>query len=100
MRECVSAGFSLAGFGPIEEERVLRDGRSARWQKDSAVEQKPNVKSGRMNALDLTKATLACGTMAFLVYSFPVIGQVVIIGGLTLVWLSYAYKTLRGTAGK
>jgi hypothetical protein len=48
-----------------------------------------------MNTLDLVKATLVCGVIAFLVYSFPIIGQVVIIGGLGLVWLSYAHKTLK-----
>jgi hypothetical protein len=47
-----------------------------------------------MNMLDLIKATLACGISAFLIYSFPVIGQVVIIGLLTLLWLSYAHRTL------
>ncbi len=51
-----------------------------------------------MNALDLLKATLVCGVLAFLVYSFPVIGQVVIIGTLGLVWLSYAHKTVRTLA--
>jgi hypothetical protein len=48
-----------------------------------------------MNAMDLVKATIVCGLLAFLVYSFPVIGQVAIIGVLGLVWLSYAHKTLQ-----
>jgi hypothetical protein len=30
---------------------------------------------------------------AFLIYSFPVIGQVLIIGLLTVLWLSYAHRT-------
>jgi len=47
-----------------------------------------------MNVLDLIKATLACGISAFLIYSFPVIGQIVIIALLTLLWLSYAHRTL------
>ena len=47
-----------------------------------------------MNVLDLIKATIACGLSAFLIYSFPVIGQVIIIGLLSLLWLSYAHKTL------
>ena len=50
---------------------------------------------GQMNALDLVKATVVCGASAFLVYSFPVIGQVVIIAGLSVVWLSYAFKTVK-----
>lgn len=47
-----------------------------------------------MNLLDLIKATIACGLSAFLIYSFPVVSQVVIIGGLSLLWLSYAHRTL------
>ena len=47
-----------------------------------------------MNMLDLIKATLACGISAFLIYSFPVIGQILIITLLTLLWLSYAHRTL------
>ncbi len=47
-----------------------------------------------MNMLDLIKATIACGGTAFLIYSFPVISQVVIIGILSLLWLSYAHKTV------
>ncbi len=47
-----------------------------------------------MNILDLIKATLFCGGLAFLTYSFPVIGQVVIIAVLTLLWLGYARKTI------
>jgi hypothetical protein len=47
-----------------------------------------------MNMLDLVKATVACGGAAFLIYSFPVLSQVVIIGLLSLLWLAYARKTL------
>jgi hypothetical protein len=47
-----------------------------------------------MNLLDLIKATIACGVSAFLIYSFPVVSQVVIIGLLTLLWLGYAHKTV------
>ena len=47
-----------------------------------------------MNVMDLIKATIACGVSAFLIYSFPIISQVVIIGLLSLLWLSYAHKTL------
>ncbi len=49
-----------------------------------------------MNMFDLIKATITCGVAAFLIYSYPVIGQVVIIGLLSLLWLSYAHKTLAG----
>jgi hypothetical protein len=47
-----------------------------------------------MNLFDLIKATLICGLIAFLIYSFPVIGQVVIITLLSVLWLGYAHKTL------
>lgn len=47
-----------------------------------------------MNMLDLAKATLVCGSAAFLVYSFPVVSQVMIIALLSLAWLLYAHKTL------
>ena len=47
-----------------------------------------------MNVLDLIKATIICGVIAFLIYSFPIIGQIVIIGLLSLLWLSYAHRTL------
>ncbi len=47
-----------------------------------------------MNVLDLLKATIICGLSAFLIYSFPTLGQVLIIGLLSLLWLSYAHRTL------
>ena len=48
-----------------------------------------------MSLLDLAKATVVCGGVSFLVYSFPVISQSVIIGLLTVVWISYAQKLIR-----
>ena len=50
--------------------------------------------SSVMNVLDLIKATIACGLSAFVIYSFPVVGQILIIGVLSLLWLSYAHRTL------
>ena len=44
--------------------------------------------------IDLIKATLICGGIAFLIYSFPVISQAFIIGLLTLLWISCAHRTL------
>jgi uncharacterized membrane protein YesL len=49
-----------------------------------------------MSVCDLIKATIACGGIAFVVYSVPLLSQVVIIGLLSLIWLSYAYKTVAG----
>lgn len=47
-----------------------------------------------MNIFDLTKATIVCGLVAFVFYSYPIISQVLLIGVLGLVWLSYAYRTM------
>ncbi len=48
-----------------------------------------------MSILDLTKATVVCGAVAFLIYSFPVLSQALAIAFLTLLWLCYARKTLQ-----
>ncbi len=47
-----------------------------------------------MNVVDLLKATLGCGLSAYVIYSFPVVGQVLIITALSLLWLGYAHKVL------
>ncbi|HVV72334.1 MAG TPA: hypothetical protein VHI52_12690 [Verrucomicrobiae bacterium] len=47
-----------------------------------------------MNVLDLTKATVVCGGLAFLIYSFPLISQVMFIGLLSLAWLLYVHRTI------
>jgi len=47
-----------------------------------------------MTIVDLIKATVTCGGFAFLIYSFPVLGQVVLIAFLSLLWLAYARKTI------
>jgi hypothetical protein len=49
-----------------------------------------------MSFVDLIKATVMCAGVAFLIYSFPVLAQGLIIGGLSLLWLSYARKTVVG----
>ena len=56
----------------------------------------PGVNTIVMTILDLMKATLICGAFAYLIYSFPVLGQIVLIGFLSLLWLSYARKTIAG----
>jgi hypothetical protein len=43
----------------------------------------------------LIKATIGCGLTAYLVFEFPVLGQGIIIGVLSLLWLSYLYSTVR-----
>jgi uncharacterized membrane protein YesL len=47
-----------------------------------------------MTFFDLIKATVVCGAIAFLIYSYPVLGQIVLIGLLSLLWLVYAHKTI------
>ncbi len=47
-----------------------------------------------MTVLDLVKATIICGLLAFVIYSFPVVGQVTLIGLLSVLWLLYAHKTI------
>ena len=47
-----------------------------------------------MNVLDLIKATVVCGGVAFLFYNFPILGQILAITFLSLLWLSYARKTV------
>ena len=47
-----------------------------------------------MNVLGLIKATVTCGGSAFVIYRRPVVSQVVIIGLLTLLWFSYAHRTI------
>jgi hypothetical protein len=47
-----------------------------------------------MNLLDLIKATVGCGGVAFLFYSYPVLGQALAILFLTLLWLYYARRTI------
>jgi len=53
-----------------------------------------------MSVIDLFKATIVCGSIGFLVYSFPIIAQVVILGALGLAWFSYAQKALRMLIGR
>jgi hypothetical protein len=53
-----------------------------------------------MSLFDLAKATVVCGGVSFLVYTFPAISQAVIIGLLTVVWLSYARTLIRKFVGR
>jgi hypothetical protein len=52
-----------------------------------------------MKALDLIKATVVCGLLAYAAYSVPVLSQILIIGILSLVWLSYAYEMVKRNSG-
>ncbi len=47
-----------------------------------------------MSIFDLIKATLVCGVIAYLIYSYPWLGQGLLIGGLSLLWLLYARQTI------
>lgn len=48
-----------------------------------------------MRPIDLLKATIVCAAIAFVVYSYPVVSQALIIGLLALVWASYLYRTIK-----
>lgn len=48
-----------------------------------------------MTVWDLIKATVVCGGLAFVVYSFPVFSQALVIGLLTLMWFSCAHQVVR-----
>ena len=52
------------------------------------------LEQSRMTIFDLIKATVVCGAIAFLIYSYPIVGQIVLIGFLSLLWLLYAHKTI------
>ncbi len=52
------------------------------------------LERSRMTILDLIKATVACGGVAFLIYSFPILGQVLLIAFLSVLWLGYAHKAI------
>lgn len=53
-----------------------------------------NVEWIRMRPIDLIKATVFCGLTAFLAYSYPALSQGLIIGCLSLLWLSYLYRVV------
>ncbi len=53
-----------------------------------------------MSVLDLIKATVTCGLLAFFTFNYFVLGQILIIGTLSVVWLSYAFKTFRSIRQK
>ena len=53
-----------------------------------------NIEQSPMTIFDLMKATVVCGAIAFLIYSYPILGQIVLIGFLSLLWLLYAHKTI------
>ncbi len=47
-----------------------------------------------MTMLDLVKATFVCGGGSLLIYSYPVVGQVILISMLALLWFLYARETV------
>jgi hypothetical protein len=64
------------------------------WQGRNRYRPALSVNAVVMTILDLIKATVICGGFAYLIYSYPVLGQVVLICFLILLWLSYARKTI------
>lgn len=49
----------------------------------------------QMTVWDLIKATIVCGGLAFVVYSYPVLSQALIIGLLTLGWFACAHQVIK-----
>ena len=47
-----------------------------------------------MNLLDLAKATVLCGLIAFFFFNYPILGQILAIATMSLLWLSYVRKTV------
>lgn len=47
-----------------------------------------------MRLIDLLKATIWCGVLAYVAYSVPVLSQVVVIALLSLLWLTYLHSTI------
>jgi hypothetical protein len=65
---------------------VVEKSANSEYNNDNAIT--------KMSLLDLIKATLVCGTGAFLSYSFPALCQAVLIGILFFLWLAYARTVL------
>jgi hypothetical protein len=91
MKKVVASGCASSRHhgGPRENGIVLPGPNDARARGTATGSQ-----LSFMNVLDLIKATIACGLSAFLIYSFPIVGQVIIIGLLSVLWLGYAHKTV------
>jgi hypothetical protein len=47
-----------------------------------------------MSVFDLIKATILCGGIAYLFFTYPVLGQIAAIVTMSVVWLSYLRKTV------
>jgi hypothetical protein len=77
---------------PLASDRLNKS--SNRWR--AAGVQRPwRAEPGSvMSIYDLTKATVIFGGVAFLIYSFPLVSQILTIGLLCLLWLSYAYRAI------
>jgi hypothetical protein len=58
--------------------------------------QHPAARSSIMTMWDFIKATTVCGLLAFLMYSYPVLSQALIITVLCLLWAGYAHRTFSG----
>ena len=71
--------------GPVKPKwRTVPNGRMLTWKQNAVV----------MSIWDLIKATLVCGGGSFLIYTYPLLGQAILIGILGLLWLFYASSTV------
>jgi hypothetical protein len=85
-RTCVSLSYnrcSARSNGSLVGEAVTKPSFAA-----------TELENSSMTIFDLIKATVVCGLIAFLIYSYPLLGQIVLIGFLSLLWLAYAHRTI------
>lgn len=69
---------------------------AAGWSVATAAEHcRIGNKTMQMTIWDLVKATIVCGGLAFVVYSYPALSQAIIIGLLTLMWFSCAHQVVK-----
>jgi hypothetical protein len=47
-----------------------------------------------MSMSDFIKATLICAGIAYLIYRFPLISQILLIGSIAAIWASYFYRAV------
>jgi hypothetical protein len=85
-RTCLRLPFN--GYGTRPNGSIF--GEAGRRPPEAGTEHESSL----MTIFDLIKATVVCGAIAFLIYSYPIVGQIVLIGFLSMLWLLYAHKTI------
>jgi len=47
-----------------------------------------------MRPFDFIKATVVCAAVAYVAFCYPLVSQILIIGAVAVIWLSYLYRTV------